>query len=506
MNPVLLSQVSLKQPSRLRDLPRWCVLSASALLLSGCMVGPKYTKPAVSLAPTTSPATQPANQYDQYKETDPNWHQANPADAALKGEWWTIFNDPQLTALEVQVPKTNQTLRAAEANFRTARAQIKINHADLYPTLGVAPFVGGERESNSRPYFNPPSPNNGLADLLVPVDFNYEVDLWGRIRRNIAASKEETQASAADLANVLLSLQTELALDYFEVRSADAAKKLLDDTVQQYVEALRVTTNRFEGGITSKADVSQAETQLQAAMVQASDIAATRAQFEHAIAILTGQPPAVFSLPPVVATIAPPSIPVGLPSELLERRPDIAAAERRINEANERIGIARAAYFPTLNLSAAAGFEGSSATNLFNRSSFIYSLGPTLGETFFDAGRRAGISQQAYAQYDETAAQYRQTALTAFQQVEDNLVLLRVLADEAKQQHAATAAAQEAEQIFNNRYVGGVDNYLQVITAQTTALNNERNEIDIMRRRMDASVLLIKALGGGWTTAQLPTY
>ena len=443
---------------------------------------------------------------DHFKETDPNWAPANPADDAVKGDWWTLFHDPELNTLELQVPKTNQTLRVAQANFDAARAAIRVNRAGLYPTIGVAPFAGGERTSNTRPYFNPPATNNGAADLQLPLDLSYEVDLWGQVRRGIAESKEEAQATAADLANVLLSLEAELAIDYFEVRAADAEKKLLDDTVGQYREALRVTTNRFEGGVTSKADVSQAETQLQAAMVQASDIAIRRAQYEHAIAMLTGQQPAAFSLPVAVESFEPPSIPVGLPSELLERRPDIAAAERRVHEANERIGIARAAYFPNLNLSLLAGFESTTLAGILNGSNIVYSLGPTLSQTFFDGGRRAGLSQEALASYNQTTAQYRQTALTAFQQVEDNLVLLRVLADEAQQQHAATAAAQEAQQIFNNRYVGGVDTYLQVITAQTTALNNERNDIDIMRRRMDASVLLIKALGGGWTTAQLPRY
>jgi NodT family efflux transporter outer membrane factor (OMF) lipoprotein len=467
------------------------------------MVGPKYTKPTVPLAPATSPIP-----VDQYKETDPNWHPVNPADDALKGEWWTVFNDPVLSSLEQQVTKTNQSLRVADANFRAAQAQIRINRADLYPTIGVAPFLGGERLSTTRPYAsaNSNTVGAGVGDLRFPLELNYEVDLWGRVRRTIAASKEEAQASSADLANVLLSVQTELAVDYFEVRSADAAKKLLDDTVGQYREALRVTTNRFEGGVTSKADVEQAQTQLQGVIVQSTDITIQRAQYEHAIAVLTGQQPAVFSLPVSPLAVEPPSIPVALPSQLLERRPDIAAAERRANEANERIGIARSAYFPTVNLSNLVGIESITGANLLNQSSIAYTLGPTIGQTLFDAGRRSGYSEQAYAQYDAAAANYRQTSLDGFKEVEDNLVLLRVLRDEAQQQHLATDAAIEARQIFNNRYVGGVDNYLSVITAQTTALANERNDIDIMRRRMDASVLLVKALGGGWSTAQLPKY
>ena len=267
-----------------------------------------------------------------------------------------------------------------------------------------------------------------------------------------------------------------------------------------------MTNNRFEGGVSPKSDVSQAETQLQAAKVQASDVDIRRAQYEHAIAVLLGKPPAAFTLPGAPLKAQPPAIPAGLPSELLERRPDIAAAERRTAEANEQIGIARAAFFPSLALSGLVGFEGTSAANVLERSSFIYALGPTLGQTFFDAGRRRGISEQAYESYASQTASYRQTTLTAYQQVEDNLAMLRILADEAEQQRRATAAAQEAEQIFNNRYVGGVDTYLQVITAQTAALTNERNDIDIMRRRMDASVLLIKALGGGWNVSQLPNF
>ncbi|RXH57833.1 Heavy metal RND efflux outer membrane protein, CzcC family [Granulicella sibirica] len=460
------------------------------------MVGPKYVKPAVPMAQAP----------DAYKETDPNWKPASPSDTALKGDWWLMFNEPVLNDLEVKVAASNQSLKVAEARFREARSQIRINRASLYPTIGTAPTVQGIHDANGRPYFTAPVPNNGLADLQLPIDFSYEVDLWGRIRRTVNIAKEETQASAADLATAQLSLQAEVALDYFEIRSADAQKKLLSDTVNDYREALRITTNRFEGGVTSEADVYQAKTQLQAAIVQESDIMVQRAQFEHAIAVLIGQPPASFSLAEAPLNTMPPYIPTGLPSELLERRPDIAAAERRTNEANERIGIARAAYFPSLTFSAAAGFESTAIASLFNASNYTYALGPTLAETFFDAGRRAGVSEQARASFDEASANYRQTSLTAYQQVEDNLAVLRILQQEADQQHAATDAARGAQQIFNNRYVGGVDTYLQVVTAQTTALLNERNDIDILRRRMDASVLLVKALGGGWDTNQLPKY
>ena len=462
------------------------------VLLAGCMVGPKYTAP-------TAPAP-PA-----YKEAA-GWEIAKPADAIPRGSWWTVFGDSGLNTLEPQVETANQTLKAADANLRAARATIRIRNADRYPTIGVDPSIQGERYSANRPYFNAASANNGDADLVLPLEVNYEVDLWGRVRRSIAAAKEESQATAADRQNVLLLLQAELAFDYFELRAADAQQKLLNDTVVQYQEAVRVTTNRYEGGIAVKSDVTQAETQLDQAKVAATDVAVARAQFEHAIAILTGQPPASLTLAamPLPVELTPPAVPAGLPSELLERRPDIAAAERRTAEANEQIGIARAAFFPTVTLTGSAGYESTSIASLLSPASFAYALGPAIAETFFDAGRRRGVSEQAIAGFDETVANYRQTVLTSYQQVEDNLVALRVLSDEATQQRQATAAAQESQRIFNNRYVGGVDTYLQVITAQTTALNNERNDIDILRRRMDATVLLIKVLGGGWDRTQLP--
>jgi NodT family efflux transporter outer membrane factor (OMF) lipoprotein len=475
------------------------ITGVALIMLTGCMVGPKYVKPAVPMAPSFKEAGP-----DTYKE-NANWHVAQPSDAVQRGEWWTIFGDSELNLLEPQIATNNQNLKAADARFREARALIRFNHASLYPTVGVAPFAGGVRDSSNQPYFNPTTNNgNGEAAILLPVDMNYEIDLWGRIRRGVSAAREEAQASAADRQTAMLSLQAELAFDYFEARSADAEEKLLNDTVTSYEEAYRITSNRFEGGISPKSDVDQAETQLEAAKVQARDITLQRAQFEHAIAILLGKPPASFTLVTVPLSAQPPPIPTGLPSELLERRPDIAAAERRVAEANDRVGIARAAFYPTLSLNGSIGYEGSSFANLFSPASLLWSLGPTLSQTVFDAGRRSSLSEQANASYDETVANYRQTTLSAFQQVEDNLVALRVLNQEADHQHRATLAAQSAEQIFNNRYVGGLDTYLQVVTAQTTALANERNDIDIMRRQMDASVLLIKALGGGWNVTDLP--
>ncbi len=482
-----------------------CLVLTLPLALAGCMVGPKYKSPSVPTAPDFK-ELHPNADSTAFKD-NADWQAAKPQDTIPRGDWWTLFHDDGLNALEPQVADANQTLKAADANLRAARANLRIQNASKYPTLGLNPFLGGERLSANQPYFNVNSANNGEGDLQLPLQLNYEVDLWGAVRRNVTAAREQSQAAAADRQTALLSLQAEVAMDYFELRAADAQQKLLNDTVAQYAEAVRITNDRYLGGVAVKSDLTQAQTQLQDVQVQAADIAIARSQFEHAIAILIGKPPASFSLPPspLPLSVTPPVVPPGLPSQLLERRPDIAGAERRTAAANEQIGIARAAYFPSLSLGATAGQTSTSFTSLFEKSSFIYALGPTIGETFFDGGRRRGLSEEARANYDNTTANYRQTVLTAYQQVEDNLVALRVLSHEQEQQRQATASAVESERIFNNRYVGGVDTYLQVITAQTSALLNQRNDIDILRRRMDASVLLIKVLGGGWDRTQLPT-
>jgi NodT family efflux transporter outer membrane factor (OMF) lipoprotein len=479
-------------------------LALASFAITGCRVGPNYKVPSVPTAPAFK-ETSPSADASAFKENS-DWQTAQPQDAIPRGDWWTIFHDRGLDALEPQVATANQTLKIADANLRAARANLRIQNANKYPTIGLNPFLGAERDSSNQPYFNSASANNGEGDLYLPLQLNYEVDLWGAVHRGITAAREQSQATAADRQSALLSLQAEVAIDYFELRAADAQQKLLNDTVAQYAEALRITRNRYAGGLAVMSDVTQAQTQLQDAQVEESDIAIGRAQYEHAIANLLGKPPASFSLPPdpLPLSYTPPAIPPGLPSQLLERRPDIASAERRTAAANEQIGIARAAYFPSVNLGATAGQESSSLTSLFDSASFIYALGPTIGETFFDGGRRRGMSEEARANYDGATAFYRQTVLTAYQQVEDNLVALRILSHEQVQQRQATASAVESERIFNNRYVGGVDTYLQVITAETSALLNQRNDIDILRRRMDASVLLVKVLGGGWDRAQLP--
>ena len=461
----------------------------SIMLLAGCTVGPKYAKPNVPTAPV-----------DGFKETD-GWRPAQPSDQLLRGKWWEIFGDPQLNALENELTVSNQDLKMANDRFVEARAMVHFNRAAQFPTISTSPGIESVRESANTPYL-PATKTTG--DFVLPFDVSYELDVWGRVRRTVSASREEAQATAGDLATVNLSLHAELAYDYLELRSADAQKKLLDDTVKAYQDALQLTVNRFEGGAAPKSDVAQAQTQLQATMVQDTDIAVQRAQFEHAIAILIGRPPAAFSLPAAPLNLAPPDISSGLPSQLLERRPDIAAAERRIAEANDQIGIARAAYFPTITLGASGGFEGNSITNWLTWPSRFWAVGPSLAETLFDGGRRRATSTAARANYDATVANYRESTLTAFQQVEDNLAALRILSQEAQQQKEATASAEESLQIFTNRYIGGADPYLQVLTAQTIALQNERNDVDILRRRMDASVLLVKALGGGWTVSDLP--
>ena len=461
-----------------------------AILLGGCMVGPDYVKPS---APST-----PA-----YKEAD-GWKVAQPSDHLPRGPWWEIFDDPDLRALEEEVTAANQDLKIAEARLREARAAVRFNRAALFPTISTSFGASSIRESGNRPFLTPGFSGGSSGDFLLSLDMSYEVDLWGRVRRTVTAARNEAQATAADLETARLSLQAELALDYFELRAADAQQQLLDETVKAFEAALRLATNRFRGGAAPASDVAQAQTQLDTTRVQATDIAVQRAQLEHAIAVLIGKAPAAFSLPARPLDNRLPDIPIGVPSQLLERRPDIAAAERRVAAANEQIGIARAAYYPTVMLNASVGFEGSTFGNFLNAPSLLWAVGTSITQTIFDGGRRRATSDASLAAYDATVAGYRQTTLTAFQQVEDNLAALRILDQEAQEQRRAVESARESLRLFMNRYQGGVDNYLQVINAQTATLANQRNEIDILRRRIAASVLLVKALGGGWSVAELP--
>jgi NodT family efflux transporter outer membrane factor (OMF) lipoprotein len=477
----------------------FAAVAVAAIVLSSCTVGPKYKTPSVAMPPAYQEAPPASFQGGK------GWTQAHPDDSLIRGKWWELFGDPQLNALEDQVDPANQTLKVAAANYQQARANVRFNRSALYPTVGTSPSINNERLSSNRPYAV--SKYGTTGDFVLPIDMNYEVDLWGRIRRAIEAAKQQAQASAADLETIKLSLHAELAIDYYEARSADEQKRILDDTLVAYTKALDLTRNRFLGGIAARAEVAQAQTQLDTTQAQDIDVGVARTQFEHAIAVLLGKPPESFSLPPMPLLEAqtPPAVPIGVPSLLLQRRPDIAMAERQMAAANEEIGIARAAFFPQLVLNATGGLEASNISNWFNWPSRFWAVGPQMLETIFDAGRRRAESESAQAGYDATVANYRQITLNAFEQVEDNLSALRILEQEAAKQHEATVAAEESVQLSTNRYKGGLVTYLEVITAQSIALSNQRTEADLIRRRMEGSVLLIKALGGGWDRSKLPT-
>jgi NodT family efflux transporter outer membrane factor (OMF) lipoprotein len=491
------------------------------LSATACMVGPNYQRP-----PVTSPAA--------FKEPPPpDWKSATPRDLAPRGKWWEIFGDPQLNALEEQVAVSNQSVAQAEAQFRAARAAAWGARAGLFPTVSLAPSATRSRGGTARGATavvtpgtstgtgtgtttptTPTTPttttttasgNSTVSVYQLPLDISYEIDVWGKVRRQIEAGVATAQATAGDLQTMLLSMQAELAVDYFTLHGLDAQKQLLDSTAAAYQKALDLTTNRYNQGIASGVDVAQAQTQLEQTRAQSIDLGVQRTQLEHAVAVLTGRPPAELTIALAPVAVPPPVIPVALPSELLERRPDVAAAERRAAAANANIGVAVAAYYPTLSLTGGAGFESSAISKLFDWPSRFWSLGASAVETLFDGGARHAASEQAKAQYDAAVALYRQTVLTAFQDVEDNLSALRVLGAEAVQQQAAVTAAERSLALANNRYQGGITTYLEVITAQSAALANERTAVDILTRRMTASVNLVKAVGGGWKTDDLPS-
>jgi NodT family efflux transporter outer membrane factor (OMF) lipoprotein len=467
------------------------VLFAVAVIqFSGCTVGPNYHRPAVQ-----APAA--------YKEVG-NWKPAQPNDQNLGGTWWTTFQDSQLDSLELQLNVSNQNLKAAEAQFRQARAVLRYSRADYYPTVTAGPSATRTRISSNRPPLSSTFDGVTYNDFVMPFDFSYQVDVWGRVRRTVESNREQAQASAADLATVNLSMHADLALDYFQARSLDAEEQLLNSTVKEYEQALQLTQSQFRGGIASEVEVKQATTQLQTVRAEAIDVGVLRAQYEHAVAILLGKPPAEFSLAPLPLTAPPPSIPVSVPSELLERRPDIAAAERRVAAANAQIGVAKSAYYPLISLGGSGGFESSSITTLLTGPSGLWSVGGSAVMTVFDVGRRRSVTDQALAAYDYQVAAYRQNVLTGFQQVEDNLAAVRILENEAKVQDEAVVAAQGSLALSIKRYKGGVTSYLEVITAQNAALADEVTAVNILGRRMANTVLLIQALGGGWDRSSLP--
>jgi len=480
----------------------------SMLMVSGCNVGPKYHPPAAQ-APAAYKEVTPENQKDIE-----NWKTAQPSDdAALRGKWWESFNEPELNTLEDQVNVSNQSIASAEASFMAARAMVREARSQLFPTVTTDPSI--TREKQSRNLRTAATSGTGVGtttptasaftDYSFPFDATWVPDLWGKIRNTVNASAYGAQASAADLANTRLSMQAEVAVDYFQLRSQDSLKQLLDTTVQAYQESLRLTRVLYQTGIDNDEPIAQAETQLEQTQAQDTNVGILRSQYEHAIAMLVGQPASTFSIPVEPLKVTPPPIPIGVPSQLLERRPDVAADERLMAQANAQIGVARAAYFPTLTLSASGGFESTAASTWFSWPSVLWAIGASASETIFDAGLRRATVQQYRSMYDETVANYRQTVLTAFQQVEDNLSSLRILSKEIQEQQVAIDSAQRFLTDANNRWKLGLDPYLDVITAETALLSNQQTMVNLRMQQITASVQLVEALGGGWDKTQLPS-
>ncbi len=473
------------------------VLIASALLATACAVGPNYHRPSAPVPAAYKEAATPPS------AATGEWKPATPRDELHRGKWWEVFGEPELDALEEQVDVSNQNLAQADAQFRAARAAVRLARAGLFPSLDANPSVTRSEGTSRRAFGGTVGSTVPFTVYQLPLDFSWEADAFGRIRRSIEASAAQAQASAADVESVRLALQAELAVDYFTLRGLDAQIQLLDSNVAGYETALQLTKNRYGQGVVSGVDVAQAETQLETTRAQRTDLGVARAQTEHAVAVLIGKAPADFAMESGPIRVKPPDIPTGVPSELLERRPDIAAAERLAAAASAEIGVAQAAYFPTFTLAASGGFASSKLRNFFSLPNRFWSLGASALENLFDAGKRRAAKEQAVASYDAAVAGYRETVLGAFQEVEDNLAALRILEEEAKQQDAAVAAAEHSLQLAQNRYQGGITTYLEVVTAQTAALANERTEVDILTRRMVASVNLVKALGGGWRDTDL---
>ncbi len=477
-------------------------LGLCLLLFSACTVGPKYNRPAVETP-------------EAYKELTPKdfpqtegWKTAQPKDDSLRGKWWEIFNDPQLNDLEEKVNVNNQSIAASASAFLAAHALVRQARSQYFPTVTTSPSIIGERASATNTATLPPgtsSASPAYTSYTLPFDATWQPDLFGRVRNTVLSNIAAAQVSAADLANVRLSMQAELASDYFSLRGQDALRELLDRTVVDYQVAVDLNRVLYQTGIANDEAVAQAETQLETTQAQATAVGIARAQFEHAVAMLIGQPASSFSIPQEPLNAKPPAVPFGVPSQLLERRPDIAAAERTVAQANAQIGIAKVAYYPTLSLDGTFGLQSTSIANWFTWPSRFFSVGPTLAETLFDAGLRRATVQQFRAQYDEQVANYRQTVLTAFQQVEDNLAGLRILSVEIDQQDTAVSSATRNLTIATDRYKLGIDPYLNVLTAQELLLTNQVTDITLRTSQMTTTVQLVEALGGGWDASQLPT-
>jgi NodT family efflux transporter outer membrane factor (OMF) lipoprotein len=480
---------------------------AAVMSVAGCTVGPKYHTPSAP-TPTAYKELTPAN----FPTTD-GWRVAQPKDDELRGKWWEIYNDPQLNALEDQIDISNQSIAAAAASFFSARAMVKEARSQYFPTLSTNPSISQIRQSASLRTFSTGSGGGGtgssanlsFTEYNLPFDASWQPDLFGKIRNSVRSQVYGAQASAADLENTRLTVQSELAIDYFSLRSQDALQELLDSTVIYYQESLKLTQALYETGIDSDEAVAQAETQLETTQAQATGVGLTRAQFEHAIAVLVGKPASDFSIPVEPLKAKSPAIPFGVPSQLLERRPDIAASERLMAQANAQIGIATAAYYPTVTLSAVLGLESTSAASWFTWPSRYWSVGPALAQTLFDAGLRHATVQQFRGAYDQTVANYRLAVLTGFQQVEDGLSALRILSLEIQQQDTAVRSAERNLKVATDRYKLGIDPYLNVITAQTLLLSAKETAVSLRNQQITASVQLIEALGGGWGKSQLPS-
>jgi NodT family efflux transporter outer membrane factor (OMF) lipoprotein len=482
----------------MRTRPRLAVstLVTVSLLSAGCAIGPNYRPPAI-VAPPAFKEQPPATLADAEAA---GWKQSQPGDAFTKGRWWELYNDPALNALEEQVGVSNQNVAQAEAQYRQAQAAVRTARAPLLPTVTATPTITNGRTTATG---NTPATANHTS-FTLPFNVSWEPDLWGNVRRGVTASTATAQALAANVGNARLLYQSELAQDYFSLHGNDTQAELLRSTQASYEEYLTLTRNRFSAGIASDLDVAQAEAQLYAVQAQLMDLGVQRAAFEHAIAILIGKAPADVTIPPVPLVASPPPVPLGVPSELLERRPDVAGAERQVAAANEQIGIAMAAFYPNLSLTGSTGLESSSVAKWFTWPSRVWSVGPQLAATLFDAGRRRGIVAEQQAAYDLTVAAYRQTVLTAMLQVEDTLAALRILAGEADKVQQTVQSATRALNISSAQYRAGTASYLTVITAQATLLSANVTAVTLLTRRLTASVLLIEALGGGWNASQLP--
>jgi|ERR1700733_1775349 NodT family efflux transporter outer membrane factor (OMF) lipoprotein len=494
MNPPSSNDRRTRNDSSRGTLPVFLILAAALALLAGCTVGPKYSKPPV--------ATPPA-----FKESE-GWKVAQPSDGAIKGKWWEMFNDAELNSLEEKVSVDNQNVASSAAAYFAARDQVKEARSQLFPTVTVSPSIGNSRQPLQTNSTNSTITTNSSAiqsSFSLPFDATWQPDFWGKVRNTINAAAYGAQVSAADLENVRLAAQSELAVDYFQLRGQDSLTKLLDSTVIAFRESLDLTKALYETGIDSDESVAQAETQLEETEALDTNLGILRAQLEHAIALLIGQPASTFSIPVAPLTTTPPPIPLGVPSDLLERRPDVAASERSMAQANSQIGIATAAFYPTVTLSGSVGLSSTSFTSWFTWPSRFWSVGAGLSETLFDAGLRKATVDQFRHQYDETVANYRQTVLTAFQQVEDNLAALRILSVEVAQQDTAVTSAQRNLTLAIDRYRLGIDPYLNVITAQTSLLSNQQTATSLRTQQITASVQLVEALGGGWNASQLPT-